>query len=157
MKWRIRGVLLAALPGVLLAGCWGRGPYPVRGIVTLDGKPVAGATVVFVPDGDTEGRPATGYTAADGTFRLTTFRTDDGALSGSYRVVVQKTVAAKDKAAADQSALDRAKAKRDEKSLQRTWKSPVPENYSNSEFTPLRCTVPVQGVVTLDLHKNGKP
>ena len=33
------------------AGCGGNSPVPVRGTVTLDGNPVAGAVVLFIPEG----------------------------------------------------------------------------------------------------------
>ncbi len=48
-------------------------PVPVSGTVTLDGKPVEGATVTFHLVGDDkDGRPATGQTDKTGTFRLKT-------------------------------------------------------------------------------------
>ena len=114
MGMRTRGVHLVALLGLVLSGCGGRGTAPVQGVVTLDGTPVAGATVLFMPDGQDGSRPASGFTSSDGTFRLTTYQADDGALPGKYRVVVQKTEAAKDPGAAEQSALQRAKAKMEE-------------------------------------------
>ena len=84
------GVLLAAT-----AGCDGRRtPVPVSGTVTLDGKPVEGATVSFHLLGDDmEGHPATGQTDKTGTFRLT-IGNEDGARPGEYRVVVTKNVLA---------------------------------------------------------------
>jgi hypothetical protein len=154
MGMRTRGVPLFALLAVVLAGC-GKETSPVRGVVTLEGTPVAGATVLFMPDGQDEGRPATGFTSSDGTFRLTTFRPDDGAVAGKYRVLVQKTEAAKDRGAAELSALERAKAKREEESAQKKRKPTLPEAYGRFDTTPLRCTVPVTGTVTLDLHKGG--
>src|SRR6266481_2084761 len=85
---------LCALPRLFLcavilttAGCGGLSkPIKVKGIVTLDGKPLPGATVTFTPLA--EGHVASGRTDQDGSFRLTTFQTDDGALAGSYKVVV---------------------------------------------------------------------
>ena len=48
-------------------GCGGKDqPVPVRGTVTLDGKPVAGAAVHFVPDQG--GSPASAETQADGSY-----------------------------------------------------------------------------------------
>jgi hypothetical protein len=80
-----------ALAFLLLAwGCGSAKPVKVEGIVLLDGKPVEGATVSFVPDGET-GRPADALTGPDGVFRLNTFSPEDGALPGDYRVVVIKT------------------------------------------------------------------
>jgi len=43
----------------------------VEGIVTLDGQPVADATITFVPVNDGQGTAATGITDENGDFRLT--------------------------------------------------------------------------------------
>jgi hypothetical protein len=125
-------------------------------VVTLEGTPVAGATVLFMPDGQDEGRPASGFTSSDGTFRLMTYVTDDGAVPGNYRVIIQKTEAAKDPGEAQRSAMDRAKDKFEEKSPQKRRKPILPESYAKFETTPLRCKVPVSGSVTFDLQKGGK-
>src|SRR5262249_50056903 len=81
------GVLLA---GTVVggAGCGGKKPVKVEGTVTLDGEPLAGVTVSFRPKGDETGRSANGMTGSDGTFRLTTFMPNDGALPGEYTIVV---------------------------------------------------------------------
>jgi hypothetical protein len=155
MGMRTRGVHLVAVLGVVLIGCGGRGTTPVRGVITLEGTPVAGATVLFMPDGQGGGRPASGFTSSDGTFRLTTYKPDDGALPGKYRVLIQKTEAAKDPGAAERSALERAKAKIEQKSLQKRRKPTLPEAYAKFDTTPLRCSVPVTGAVTFNLHKGG--
>ena len=81
---------LALLPLVWLAiGC---GPpalklVPVSGVVTLDGKPVAEATVMFSPEAG--GVPAVGLTDAAGRFQLTT-NGKEGALVGTHQVMVTK-------------------------------------------------------------------
>jgi hypothetical protein len=155
MGMRTRGVHLVALLAVVMTGCGGKGTTPVQGVVTLEGTPVAGATVLFMPDSQDEGRPASGFTLPDGTFRLTTYRTDDGALPGPYRVLVQKTEAAKDRGAAERSVMERAKDKLEGETLQRNRKPSLPPAYAKFDTTPLRCTVPVTGAVTLDLHKGG--
>src|SRR5262245_12374499 len=77
--------LLAGAPTAAL-GCGQGKTVKVEGVVTLDGKPLPAATVTFVPDGN--GRAASGRTDQDGIFRLTTFRTDDGAVPGEYKVTV---------------------------------------------------------------------
>jgi hypothetical protein len=80
-----------AIVVAMAVGCGGPATVPVSGTVTLDGEPVDGATVTFVPEG--EGRPANGNTDASGNFTLTTFTGGDGALPGSYNVTVFKTAA----------------------------------------------------------------
>jgi hypothetical protein len=122
----------------------------------LDGTPVAGATVLFMPEGQEGGRPASGFTSSDGLFRLTTYQLNDGAQPGSYRVLIQKTDAPKDQDEAERSAMERAKAKFEGKSLPKGKKPNLPEVYAKFDTTPLRCTVPVTGVVQLELHKDGK-
>ena len=156
MGMRTRGVHLVALLGVVLIGCGGKGPTQVQGVVTLEGTPVAGATVLFMPDGQDGCRPASGFTLSDGTFRMTTYKPNDGALPGKYRVLIQKTEAAKDPGAAERSALERAKAKIEERSLQNRRKPTLPEAYAKFDTTPLRCSVPVTGAVTFNLDKGGQ-
>jgi hypothetical protein len=82
-----------ALSGLLLAGCPEadkRLPtHPVRGQLFVGGKPAAGAVVQL--DGESaelKGLCPHGIVGADGTYRLTTYRTDDGAPSGTYALTV---------------------------------------------------------------------
>jgi hypothetical protein len=157
MGLRTRGIPLVIVLLVGLAGCGGKGITPVRGVVTLEGEPLAGATVLFMPEDEEEGRPATGFTSADGSFQLMTFKVNDGALPGTYRVLIKKTEAAQDQYAAERSAKERAKAKFEDKVAHNKKKPEVPEAYARFDKTPLRCTVPASGAVTFNLHKDGRP
>lgn len=76
--------------GLALPGCGPKHPetFPVTGTVTLDGQPVAGAAVVFIPE---QGEMATATTDTAGRFELSTFERADGALPGRHRVTVVKT------------------------------------------------------------------
>lgn len=87
---RTRRMLPLVLASAVAAGCGSGRPttVPIRGSVTLDGKPVAQAMVLFVPA--TGGVPARGVTGEDGGFTLTTFTEGDGALAGKHRVAVSK-------------------------------------------------------------------
>jgi hypothetical protein len=93
LKWQcvVFNIYVASL--VMLMGCGGgaEGPAtePVSGTVTLDGKPIEGAQVVFVPNGS--GRAASATTDAAGKYELTTFNPADGAVIGSYKVTIAKT------------------------------------------------------------------
>jgi hypothetical protein len=156
MRSHVRHLLAVVLLTSALVGCGGRGTTPVEGVITLEGAPLPGATVLFVPDGTGKGRPASGFTSPEGVFRLTTFQPDDGALPGSYRVVVRKTAAARDPGTAEQSAQERALAKYGDKALARGKKPAMPGRYASFDTTPLRCTVPATGRVTLTLHQDGK-
>ena len=66
---------------------------PVRGRVVCDGKPVNQASLIFSPvprneDATEAGKPATGFTDAEGKYVLSTHRALDGALVGQHRVTV---------------------------------------------------------------------
>ena len=63
-------------------GSMGPPPVPVSGKVTL------GATVTFLST--TGGRSASGKTGSDGSFKLSTINTDDGARPGEYNVTIAK-------------------------------------------------------------------
>lgn len=83
-----RIALLTAFAAFLsLTGC-GIKLVPVQGVVTLDGKPLEGATVIFTsPDGKTNG---SGMTDATGAFSITT-ADKLGAAPGTYKVCVTKS------------------------------------------------------------------
>ena len=87
-----RSALVLAL-ALSLAGCGGSSStpsagatVPVKGIVTYKGKPLTRGTVVFEPDA---GREAQGELGGDGSFTLSTFVKDDGAVPGAHRVAVK--------------------------------------------------------------------
>lgn len=74
------------------AGCGYRRPALTQatGTVTLDGKPLAGASVNLVPERG--GRPSVGSTDSKGRFTLSTYGSRDGAARGPHRIVVTKFV-----------------------------------------------------------------
>ena len=87
-----------------LCGCQGEPQLAteyVEGVVTLDGTPVEGATIAFQPVKEGEGIAATGFTDANGVYKLTAVNGKDGAqpaveggtLPGEYYVSVTKTQA----------------------------------------------------------------
>lgn len=89
--WLTRSMLLGSWGLLLLVagGCGsGNTTIPVEGVVTLDGQPLEGAAVNFVPD--PKGRPAHGETDAAGKFQLSTFAPGDGAIPGVHKVGVSK-------------------------------------------------------------------
>lgn len=74
---------------LFLAGC--KNSYqletaPVRGKITIDGKPLQTGKVRFAPE---RGRGATGDIQPDGTYKLTTYSPDDGAIVGKHRVSIE--------------------------------------------------------------------
>jgi hypothetical protein len=79
-------VILLVLLMIPLAGCGSGGPQvaPVTGTVTLDGKPLPNAEVVFAPvDG---GRPSTARTVDGGQYELLFKRGQPGASVGPHTV-----------------------------------------------------------------------
>ena len=85
--------MLFCFATLLFYGCGPANPYGtvvVTGTVTVDGEPMEGVTVAFVPPG--EGLSAYGMTDTSGNFKLTTagapFGT--GAVPGTYSVTFEK-------------------------------------------------------------------
>ena len=79
-------VLLLLLTVVPACGPSGPRPVPVSGTVTVDGQPMAGASVMFMPQ--STGQPGVGVTDEAGKFRLTTGSSQEGVLPGAYKVTV---------------------------------------------------------------------
>ena len=154
-------------PAVLLlaAGCGGgQRPVKVEGVVTLDGKPLPAATVTFVPPEG--GRPASGRSDADGSFRLTTFRSDDGAMPGDYKVIVVVEVADETYVGRNPDTFTDEEKRKTRMSMspkgqqaykaQKKPKSQVPAIYSDAKQTPLKETVPPAGKVELALRSSAR-
>ena len=87
-------VAVIMLP-VVIPGCGYRRPAlaPAMAVVTLDEKPVAGASVTLVPT--VPGRPAMGTSDANGKVVFSTYGSRDGAPPGTYKAVVVKLVPTK--------------------------------------------------------------
>jgi len=79
--WTLVLFLLATLPGC------NRGPavVPVTGKVVYNGNPLGFGSVTFQP---TSGQQARGEIQADGSFQLSTFSLNDGAVPGAFKVKV---------------------------------------------------------------------
>ena len=97
-KVRVRRTMRLALCGVLvltIGGCGGDGRpslVKVEGKVTLNGEPLGGAKLGFIPvDQGDYGRASRATSNADGTFVVGTYAKDDGMPRGKYTVVVEKT------------------------------------------------------------------
>ncbi len=73
---------------IVSAGCsdGNRPPLaPVEGRITLDGQPLAGATVVFQP---TRGKSSSAQTGPDGRYELIYIRDIRGAIPGQHTVSI---------------------------------------------------------------------
>jgi hypothetical protein len=123
---------------VLWAGC-GRGAerpkvVPVSGKVTQKGKTLTAGEVTFTPVAGAEpsAHIATGQIGSDGTYRLTTFNTGDGAVLGPHKVTVVV-----------RSTTDMRKMNElgGGKIAYKLPPSVLPPKYSSVENTPLKYTV----------------
>ena len=74
----------------LLIGCGASGPETstVEGTVTLDGQPLAGALLIFTPQGTAGGRMSGGQTDAQGHYELTYSRDQMGAVPGEHKIEI---------------------------------------------------------------------
>jgi hypothetical protein len=133
-----------------LAGC-GAKTNAVTGTVTLDGKPLAGAAIQFVPQG--AGRDATGETDKNGHFAMSTFKPGDGVLPGTYKVTIAPPTGEVDKAtyATAEDAMN-AGSKSAAKNAKKA--SSFPEKYTRPDLTPLTQEVPATGKVTFELKSS---
>jgi hypothetical protein len=142
---------MIVLATVLAAGCSdSAGLVSVSGVVKLDGKPLAGATVMFNPKA-AGARPAIGVTGQDGVFRLTTFKSNDGAPRGEYQVTIQ---------AGAETPLKKIDRQILEKGLsgQAPAESPsrIHANYTRINTTPIKQIVPPSGPIEFLLTSDGK-
>jgi hypothetical protein len=117
---------------------------PVEGKVTLNGKPLAGATVVFIPEGG--GAEAGAMTEEDGSFRLVTTKTE-GTSPGQYRVTVSKKEWPPGMTPPDPAKMQFADVKKKRET--------VPLDYTVQDKTSLHVTVPKGGTndILLELKK----
>jgi hypothetical protein len=118
---------------------------PAAGVVTLDGKPVDGAQVVLVPNGDAS-TGAYGTTDASGKFSLRAFAEKDGAIPGDYKVQVSKTIEVR---------LDAAKGSLDGGDPVR-FDYGVPAKYTGAKTSGLTLTIPDTGTRDINLALSSK-
>jgi hypothetical protein len=146
--------MLGPLLALVQTGCGG--PAEVKGHVTLDGKPVSGATVLFVPEPGSSARPASGLTDGEGNFRLTTYRPNDGAVPGTYKIVVTKSEGVPSPPDPDHASKKRALDYERRIAGRDRPKRIIPAIYGDAETTTLRCTVPASGTVNVELSSTAK-
>lgn len=80
----------------------------VNGVVTLDGEPLIGAVVTFMP---TAGRPATGTTDENGSYELTYIRDTRGTKVGTNKVSISMGEGTEDEAELEGDDADQSKLK----------------------------------------------
>jgi hypothetical protein len=131
---------------VLASGCGKPGTVPTAqatGVVKLNGQPLKGVIVGFVPE---HGRPGQGTTDASGRFAISTFTSQDGAVAGKHKVVV-----AEPPKAAPGSKVE------EEAAAAKGGGSRVPAEYSDAAKTPLEATVAMNAKNEFEFDLKGQP
>jgi hypothetical protein len=84
------------LASVVILSALGCGPehrqtYPVRGVITQhDSQPLNGGIVSFTTETELYGQVvAKGQISADGSFQLSTYKVNDGAVAGRHQVTIR--------------------------------------------------------------------
>ena len=131
--------LSAAFLIVALAGCGGKGDpshVSVSGTVTLNGAPLAGAQVTFMPTGDTQGIGSGARTGPDGRYQLIDRRGKPGTATGTYKVTISKRLMP-----------DGSEVPANDKTppIESPARESLPPNYSDAARTQLQAVVPAQG------------
>lgn len=134
----MRFLLIAVLLTSLVSGCQkSKGPakiaaVPVKGTVTLDGKPLADADVVFIP---TESPAAfVGRTGGDGVYVLQGAAGSESGLKGACKVTISRM------AKPDGSSLAPDEAPANVGATEQ-----LPPKYSQFDLTTLSATVAAEG------------
>jgi hypothetical protein len=131
-----------------LCGCSEQELAPVSGLVTVDGKPIEAAQVLFMSPGH---RPAAGESDAQGRYVLSTYATGDGAAIGTHKVTVTARPTIRVSAAGGATRPGSVRPNQ----IKHGEQSPIPEKYSNAS-TPL-LTVEVksgENEIPLELTRN---
>jgi hypothetical protein len=118
---------------------------PASGVVTLDGKPLDGAQVILVPDGPAA-TGAFGTTDSSGRFSLRAYDEKEGAIPGSYKVQVSKTIEVKLEGPA--GSLDGGDPVR--------FDYAVPAKYTGAQTSGLTATIPDAGTTDLRFELTSK-
>lgn len=119
---------------------------PVTGLVTMDGKPLSGASILFTPGPDTHGQGAYGVTDADGKYELTHYSNKKGIPPGRYLVVITKYTLA------DGSPIPQGQTAADANASES-----IPAAYSDANSTQLSAEVPSGGkTFDFELKKDAK-
>lgn len=159
-------VTIACVATLLAAGCGRRGPAVemVKGRVLLDGEPLGGASIGFLPAAAGKGVHAFGVTEADGTFRMTALPdgvANAGTAVGDYRIIISKIIRV-DPNGPEPSAKPRPGASYPKLERVGAWQPDsliiVPDAYGLAATSGLAATVkPGVNEFTFELLSNYKP
>ncbi|MCE9561927.1 MAG: carboxypeptidase-like regulatory domain-containing protein [Planctomycetes bacterium] len=143
--------LVPLVLAVCAAGC-GDAPslVPVRGTVTLDGKPLVYKNIRFLPEPGTPGIGAGANTDANGTYTLLAVRPGavqdtPGVPPGAYKVVVGDPLIPIEEPVPEATGPEPAPAIGLSTSRPKKKQVLIPARYTKPETTPLRVDVPSDG------------
>ncbi len=156
---RSASLILSASIVLMAAGCGSSGPalYEAGGTVTVDGSPLEGATVTFVPQGD-KMLGGAGRTDAAGKFTLLASSGKPGISAGDYKVTVRKVEGEGFDGGPNATKEEQEKAMMDMMTGKTgPPKSLIPLSYADATKTPLSATVtddPEENNFTLDVKSS---
>lgn len=147
---------------VPLIGC-SKSFNKVEGTIMLDGQPVVGATVTFMPTFE-GGQSGSGVTDSSGKFKIVNPTNDKGLAKGEYKVLITRAEAEGDFKAPDTNdptgaMAEYMKGKMDiKKGKAIPMKATTPKQtlnirYAKQDSTPFTINVPTDGALTLQLEK----
>lgn len=156
----MKNTIICALGTILIAGCGSDDPWlsqqqataDAAGYVTLNGKPLPNASVVFSPT-TKGGIGATGFADEDGYFEVSAYPSKTGAVPGDYKVIVFSTTPATEKAEKFDPGED-SEHHQDGGEVTR-MKNTVPAIYGKKETTTLTVSIPADGNSDLKLDLQG--
>jgi len=132
---------LVALAAAVLSGC-DSGPklVTVTGTVTLDGKPLEGANIAFVPDQSNAAiTPGTDLTGASGNYKIM-YNNRTGVAPGKYKVAISKLEVKPGVVLPEEFKRDPVMAK-----MAGLTKESMPDSVSGVGETKYDCEVPPTG------------
>ncbi len=129
---------------------------PAKGKVVVDGTPIEGAVIVLMQD--TGSNFARGITDRNGDFSLDSFESKKGAVPGSYKATISKTVTVEKATKMSASLMEEAKAAAggDDSMLNASWVNDLPNKYSNPTTSGLTVTIPDTGASDLKFELSRK-
>jgi len=157
MLKQFAGVSLGLVLLLIVSGCGGSksvagrpATVPTKILVTYKGSPVEGAMVTLIPN-ESKGKGASGLTDASGQCKPTTFEPGDGAVAGSYKVIVSKTVSDERPLSKEEydSYFKRGKAPPPPKTEEK-----LPVKYKNPAISGLTATISASGPNEIKLDLN---
>jgi hypothetical protein len=151
------GTLLGIAFAVIISGCGGSENaevFPAQGLVTFNGKPMSGGGAIsLIPVTSQHGKNAGGIINSDGTFVLTTYVEGDGAMAGSFRVIINQTTSQEPDYGGDSDAAGAATAK-EVKTV--TSSDVIPTIYSDPVSSPIEIRIEAKEMneLTINLERN---